>query len=68
MEKPVLLGILQELMEDLHREGAFASKLSASQLPGKKGNREFFCLLTAESAEPGEDLTDMIARAVDQVY
>jgi len=63
-----LPGILKALLQDLHAEGAFVSKISASRLPGKKGNREFFCLLTARRAEAAGDLESMIARAVEEVY
>lgn len=65
---PVLPGILKDLFQDLHGEGAFVSKLTASQLLGKKGNREFFCLLTAHRPEADGDLESMIAQAVKQAY
>jgi len=63
-----LSEILKRLLQDLHGEGVFVSKLSASRLPGKKGNREFFCLLTLLRGETGVDLESMIARAVVQDY
>ncbi len=66
--RPALPGILKELLQDLQREGAFVSRIAASQLPGKKGNREFFCLLTAVRPEGGGDLESMIAQAVEQLY
>jgi len=66
--RPALPGILKKLLRDLNEEGAFVSKLAASQLPGKKGNREFFCLLTADKAGAGADLESMIDQAVNQVY
>ena len=66
-EGPALQEILAKLLQDLQGEGAFVSKLTASQLPGKKGNREFFCLLTAYRAESGGDLEKTIAQAVKQI-
>ena len=63
-----LPDILKELLEDLHGEGVFVSAISASPLPGKKGNREFFCLLTTRRRAGGGDLETMIARAITQVY
>lgn len=63
-----LQEILLKLLLDLQQESAFVSKLAASQLPGKKGNREFFCLLSSRKAEIRLDLEGMIARAVEQVY
>jgi 23S rRNA (cytidine1920-2'-O)/16S rRNA (cytidine1409-2'-O)-methyltransferase len=66
--RPDLPGILKELLQDLQSEGAFVSRLAASQLPGRKGNREFFCLLSAVRPEDQGDLESMIARAVEQLY
>jgi 23S rRNA (cytidine1920-2'-O)/16S rRNA (cytidine1409-2'-O)-methyltransferase len=63
-----LVEILKKLLEDLRGEGVFVSKIAASQLLGKKGNREFFCLLTARRAEAGADLESMIAQAARKVY
>ena len=63
-----LPDILKKLLEDLHGEGVFASAVSASPLPGTKGNREFFCLLTTRRREAAGDLETMIARAITQVY
>ena len=60
--------ILKKLLEDLRGEGVFVSAISVSPLSGKKGNREFFCLLTTHRPTAGEDLETMIARAITQVY
>jgi 23S rRNA (cytidine1920-2'-O)/16S rRNA (cytidine1409-2'-O)-methyltransferase len=60
--------ILRRLLADLGSEGVFVQKLAASELPGRKGNREFFCLLTTKAAEADRDLESMIAQAVSQVY
>jgi 23S rRNA (cytidine1920-2'-O)/16S rRNA (cytidine1409-2'-O)-methyltransferase len=65
---PALREILTKLLQDLQGEGAFVSRLTASQLPGKKGNREFFCLLTSRKAGRGTDLRKMIDQAVKQIY
>jgi 23S rRNA (cytidine1920-2'-O)/16S rRNA (cytidine1409-2'-O)-methyltransferase len=66
--RPALPGILKELLQDLQKEGAFVSRIAASQLTGRKGNREFFCLLNAVRPEGGGDLESMIAQAVEQLY
>jgi 23S rRNA (cytidine1920-2'-O)/16S rRNA (cytidine1409-2'-O)-methyltransferase len=59
--------ILSTLLEDLHGEGVFVSKIAASPLPGKKGNREFFCLLTDRRPETDVDLENMIVQAITQL-
>jgi 23S rRNA (cytidine1920-2'-O)/16S rRNA (cytidine1409-2'-O)-methyltransferase len=56
--------ILGTLLEDLREEGAHVSMIAPSDLPGRKGNREFFCLLTALEADTDGDLRGMIARAI----
>ena len=66
--RPALMEILNRLLRDLHGEGVFVSKIAASRLPGKKGNREFFCLLTSHREGAGVDLERLIARAVDRLY
>jgi 23S rRNA (cytidine1920-2'-O)/16S rRNA (cytidine1409-2'-O)-methyltransferase len=66
--RPALTEILKKLLQDLHGEGVFVSKIAPSRLPGKKGNREFFCLLTTHRDAAGEDLERMIAQAVDHLY
>jgi 23S rRNA (cytidine1920-2'-O)/16S rRNA (cytidine1409-2'-O)-methyltransferase len=66
--RPALTEILKKLLQDLHGEGVFVSKIAASRLPGKKGNREFFCLVTTHRDGTGEDLERMIAQAVDQLH
>jgi len=66
---PVALsGILKRLLQDLDAEGVVVSRLTESQLPGKKGNREFFCMLTLGRTETGVDLESMISRAVAKDY
>ncbi|UCF97938.1 MAG: hypothetical protein JSV89_00020 [Spirochaetaceae bacterium] len=63
---PALPSILQSLFQDLQREGAFVSRIAMSELPGRKGNREFFCQLTTQRDRNCEDLSRMIAVAVGQ--
>jgi 23S rRNA (cytidine1920-2'-O)/16S rRNA (cytidine1409-2'-O)-methyltransferase len=60
--------ILKRLLDDLSTEGAFVHRIAASQLPGKKGNREFFCLLGTERSEAETDLESMITQAVNRNY
>jgi len=59
-----LHSILFALLEDLHAEGAYADKVTASPLPGRKGNREFFCLLTTHGEKDRKDLDRMIEDAL----
>ena len=63
-----LQEILIRLLADLRSEGAFVSKLAASQLPGRRGNREFFCLLRTDRTEADGDLESMVAQAVNRAY
>jgi 23S rRNA (cytidine1920-2'-O)/16S rRNA (cytidine1409-2'-O)-methyltransferase len=65
---PALPEILKQLLVDLRSEGTFVHKMAASPLPGRKGNREFFCLLTTDGAEAGKDIESMIAEAVEPGY
>ena len=60
--------ILKRLLDDLQSEGAFVHKIAASQLPGRKGNREFFCLLRTDRAEADGDLESMITQAINRIY
>jgi 23S rRNA (cytidine1920-2'-O)/16S rRNA (cytidine1409-2'-O)-methyltransferase len=57
--------ILENLFLDLETEGVFVSRIAASRLPGRKGNREFFCFLSTDSGRGGRQLGSMIAKAVD---
>lgn len=59
-----LHSILFALLEDLHAEGAYADKVIASALPGRRGNREFFCLLTTDREKACRDLGKMIEDAL----
>jgi len=59
-----LHSILFALLEDLHAEGAYADKVIASVLPGRRGNREFFCLLTTDREKACRDLGKMIGDAL----
>jgi len=59
-----LHSILFALLEDLHAEGAYAAKVISSALPGRKGNREFFCLLTTNREKACRDLGKMIEDAL----
>jgi len=63
-----LQEILKRLLDDLRSEGAFVHKIAASQLPGRKGNREFFCLLRTDRAEADGDLESMITQAINRIY
>jgi 23S rRNA (cytidine1920-2'-O)/16S rRNA (cytidine1409-2'-O)-methyltransferase len=63
--RPAVPAILKKLLLDLRSEGAFVHKIAASRLPGRKGNREFFCLLSTGEAEASRDLESMIAEAVE---
>jgi 23S rRNA (cytidine1920-2'-O)/16S rRNA (cytidine1409-2'-O)-methyltransferase len=60
--------ILLSLLEDLQREGVAVSRLAASHLPGRKGNREFFCYCSL--GKPGElvEAETMVSRALEQIY
>ena len=60
--------ILKRLLVDLRSEGVFTRRIAASLLPGRKGNREFFCLLGPERADRDGDLESMIALAVNRTY
>jgi 23S rRNA (cytidine1920-2'-O)/16S rRNA (cytidine1409-2'-O)-methyltransferase len=66
--EPALPEIIKELLRDLEGEGAFVTKLSPSRLPGKKGNREFFCMLTRNRPRVAVDLDRMVAQAVRQLH
>jgi 23S rRNA (cytidine1920-2'-O)/16S rRNA (cytidine1409-2'-O)-methyltransferase len=59
-----LHSILFALLENLHAEGAYADKVIASALPGRRGNREFFCLLTTDREKACRDLGKMIEDAL----
>jgi 23S rRNA (cytidine1920-2'-O)/16S rRNA (cytidine1409-2'-O)-methyltransferase len=59
-----LHSILFALLEDLHAEGVYADKVIASPLPGRGGNREFFCLLTTHGEKACKDLDRMIEDAL----
>jgi len=58
--------ILETLFLDLREEGVFASRIAAAQPRGRKGNPEFFALLTAEEDPMHADLKSMIAKAASQ--
>jgi len=59
-----LHSILFALLEDLQAEGAYADKLIVSALPGRRGNREFFCLLTKDGEKTCRDLGKMVEDAL----
>lgn len=59
-----LHSILFALFEDLHVEGAYTDKVIASALPGRRGNREFFCLLTTDREKACRDLGRLIEDAL----
>ena len=59
-----LHSILFALLEDLHAERAYADKIIVSALPGRRGNREFFCLLTTDREKACRDLGKMIEDAL----
>ncbi|MEE8592018.1 MAG: SAM-dependent methyltransferase [Spirochaetia bacterium] len=59
-----LHSILFALLEDLQAEGAYAEKVIASALPGRRGNREFFCLLRTDREKACRDLGKMIEDAL----
>jgi 23S rRNA (cytidine1920-2'-O)/16S rRNA (cytidine1409-2'-O)-methyltransferase len=60
--------ILKSLLIDLQREGVFVSKMAASHLPGRKGNREFFCFLTARKHYDRVEVETMVDRALEEIY
>lgn len=59
-----LRSILFALLEDLHAEEVYVEKVIASPLPGRKGNREFFCLLTRHRERASKDISGMIEDAL----
>jgi 23S rRNA (cytidine1920-2'-O)/16S rRNA (cytidine1409-2'-O)-methyltransferase len=59
-----LHSILFTLLQNLHTEGAYTDKVIASTLPGRRGNREFFCLLTTDREVACGDLGQMIEDAL----
>ncbi|MBN2551619.1 MAG: hypothetical protein JXB06_02565 [Spirochaetales bacterium] len=61
-----LPSILENLMQDLQKEGTFVSRISESHPRGREGNREFFCLLSSDPDRRCEDLHRMIVLAVKQ--
>jgi 23S rRNA (cytidine1920-2'-O)/16S rRNA (cytidine1409-2'-O)-methyltransferase len=63
-----IASILEELFQDLQSEGVQVRRLAPSPLPGRKGNREFFCLLSSEEGRADGDLRRMVAKAVQQKY
>jgi 23S rRNA (cytidine1920-2'-O)/16S rRNA (cytidine1409-2'-O)-methyltransferase len=60
--------ILRSLLMDLQLEGVFVSKMAASHLPGRKGNREFFCFLTALKPDRPVEVEILVDRALAQIY
>jgi 23S rRNA (cytidine1920-2'-O)/16S rRNA (cytidine1409-2'-O)-methyltransferase len=61
-----LFSILETLFQDLRAEGAFVRRLAPSPLPGRKGNREFFCLLGSHEDRAGGNVKRMIVQAVGE--
>ena len=63
-----LHSILFALLEDLQAERAYADKIIASVLPGRRGNREFFCFLTTDREKARRDLGKMIEDALAKAF
>lgn len=65
-QQGALRSILESLFADLRTEGVFVRRLGASPLAGRKGNREFLCLLTTAGAGPPEDAARLIEEALEE--
>ena len=60
----VLVEILKKVVSDLYNEGAFVKSVCESPIHGRRGNREFFVLLSAMQWVPREKTEGQIERIV----
>jgi 23S rRNA (cytidine1920-2'-O)/16S rRNA (cytidine1409-2'-O)-methyltransferase len=58
--------ILQSLIDELWREGAYLSRITASPVKGRRGNLEFLGLFSREESRPLSELQDAVALMVSE--
>jgi len=63
-ERKHFLSILFSLIEDLHRERVYVNDITLSTLKGRKGNNEFFFLLTPKQDAAADEITRLVEAAL----